>query len=210
MGSFNGIGLRFLGFSKLDENNACYATVWFTLFFVPLIPLYRAKIKRMATNSVDFVFTMLAKERLVPMEIVKVLVEGWIVIPTCILLPLIVCIPAVGIVGLPDTVGNVLFRVQAMSTFNTIFFAAIGWLLVSMFFFIDRDYKKGLPANWREVSNENNMIKHKLSSSSLNNEFFGKLQKGDLKGAADIVEKTCEVNRDAAKRYAEYMSAVLY
>lgn len=42
----NGIGTTMLGFTDADQDGNCFATMWFTFLYIPILPLKRLKIHR--------------------------------------------------------------------------------------------------------------------------------------------------------------------
>jgi hypothetical protein len=163
----------------------------------------------MPTEYTDFVFVLLSKEKLVPIEILKTLFESWVVIPVCLLLPLILCIPEVGILGMPDTVpGTTLFHFSTMADFNTVFFVGIAWLAVGAIYFLIRDNKHGLPEGWQPIAKENTKIRNAIYYAGKDKEFFPLIQAKKSAAAIKLVQETCKVEKASAERFVEYMVAI--
>lgn len=80
----NGTGTTLLGISKVDENNIATATKWFTLFWLPLIPLSRHKVKFINYKKYSE-FYILSQENLNIREILKTYLFCWFIIPGIIL-----------------------------------------------------------------------------------------------------------------------------
>lgn len=90
--SINGIGTRFYGITKPDEEGNCKAICWFSFVYIPLIPLWRATISREQTRPHVFKFNVIQKEKLVFKEVISTYFFGWIVMPLLIGAPMILCI----------------------------------------------------------------------------------------------------------------------
>lgn len=87
MMNINGTGTRFLGYSPLDKDGSCFVTNWVTILYLPVIPLYRAKIKRKITLPIEFKYEILDKDKLVLKEVIITYLFGWIIFPLIIFWP---------------------------------------------------------------------------------------------------------------------------
>jgi hypothetical protein len=59
----NGIGTMWLG-ATAREGNRCFATLWFTFVFAPLIPIRRAKLELLPHQGAGFTYRELEKTAL--------------------------------------------------------------------------------------------------------------------------------------------------
>jgi hypothetical protein len=83
-----GTGFTHLGPTAQDGENRCAATVWLTLFFLPLFPIRRERLELGRYVGDDgYRFTVLERTKLAPGEIVKTLLFSWVLVPAAVLLP---------------------------------------------------------------------------------------------------------------------------
>ncbi|GEM_PF-4949550 len=148
MSTFNGIGTRFLGFSKTEAGDAYYATNWFTFLFFPVIPLYRAKVILKKTEQDWSVlkkkYDILSKEKLSAKEIFSTYLFGWILIPLFIVWPVIFCITEVAdVIGLPPSEFKGLINGPNFGVREYLFFAALIWIVVVAWKLKKWDDKRG-------------------------------------------------------------------
>lgn len=89
--SFNGIGFDLRGKTRTDAHNRCFATRWFTLVGLPVLPLGRYYItERGATSSHGqhtATYEFHGKSRLRIAEVLQMYLFCWVVIPVVVLLP---------------------------------------------------------------------------------------------------------------------------
>lgn len=64
MSTINGIGTGFNGFSQPDEEGNMTATKWFNVLYFPVLPLWKAKLKRQLTGSSVFQYGFLNYEKI--------------------------------------------------------------------------------------------------------------------------------------------------
>ena len=136
MYSLNGIGLRFLSFTPLDEHNCCYVTVWVTFLFFPLFPLKRLYISRERTHFTDFEYRVLSKDRLRTKEILTTYLYGYILIPLFSVGPLVIF--------MDKHVKEGRTNVQGSPT-GTILIIAFIYSIAFMMALKYWDYKRGMP-----------------------------------------------------------------
>jgi hypothetical protein len=105
MSTIQGIGIKLMGFSKVDEFGCCYATKWFTTFYLPIIPLERIKIKRDTENPRIFQYSILEQGKSPDLKnILSTYLFGWILIPLFIFTPAVLSIREVAhAIGVPET-----------------------------------------------------------------------------------------------------------
>ena len=99
----NGIGTMWLGASG-REGNECYATLWFTVLFAPMIPIRRARLQLLPHHGAGFSYRELEKTPLAGREILSTLMFSWLLIPVLALGPLILAISEVQrALGIPES-----------------------------------------------------------------------------------------------------------
>lgn len=94
----NGVGLGFAGVSTPDLEGNCTATQWFTIFFVPVFPIARFKVKPLRKVPFQFEYQVLSKQKLVFREVLKTYFYGWILFPLMIFGPFLL----LGGLGTPE------------------------------------------------------------------------------------------------------------
>lgn len=145
MSTLNGIGTKFYGIRGPLEDGKCTATVWITFLYFPLIPLYRVEFIRQLTHPRQFIYTIIQKQKLRFSEIVKTLLTGWIAVPVMMFWPMPFAVREVGEkLGYTDHNAG-----GAFYTFVIVF--AITWLVVFVWKWKDRDERRGLPKNYKEL-----------------------------------------------------------
>lgn len=77
----NGIGTTLLGVSRMDKNNVATATQWFTILFLPIIPLVRYYVQFLPPEGSEYSYIILSKDKLNIKEILKTYLFGWIIVP---------------------------------------------------------------------------------------------------------------------------------
>lgn len=88
MGTLNGIGTRFMGYSAPENDGSVFVTMWFTFVYLPIIPLGRNKILRNPnTKSNQFQYTILKREKLLAKEVLSTYLWSLVVLPLWILGP---------------------------------------------------------------------------------------------------------------------------
>jgi hypothetical protein len=148
MSTFNGIGTKLLGFSKVDEYGCCYATKWFTIFFLPIIPLERIRIKRDTENKYVFKYHILEQGKNPDWKnILSTYLYGWVLFPLFIFTPDILCVREVAhAIGVPETTFEDMYHTfdhfgiyQFMMAFSLVWTLTVIWKLK------DWDEARGLP-----------------------------------------------------------------
>lgn len=147
MSTLNGIGTKFYGFTPVDAQGCCYTTNWFTFLYFPVTPLWRAKIKRDPSRPQTFSYQLLQKTPLVPGEILRTYLYGWIIGPVAAFWPLIISVREVAEMLGVNTDG---------SFYNWMIGFAIVYFVIFIWKWRDWDEKRGLPANGKEFSNAKN------------------------------------------------------
>ncbi len=143
MSTLNGIGTRFYGFSKPDEEGNCKATLWLSFFYLPFIPLKTVIIKREVTKPHIFQYNVVRKEKIEPFEILKTYFFSWIIMPLLLAWPGIFCVREVSEkIGIPvdDSSG-----VGVSTTWTVIFTFSIIYFIVALLLLKSWDEKRGLP-----------------------------------------------------------------
>lgn len=105
MSRINGIGTMFLGISPPAPDGSCTATVWFTLFFLPLIPLRRERIRFVEQQGSGFSYQHVRREPHSPREILRTLLFCWFLIPAFAATPLVFAAKPIWVaLGVPTAV----------------------------------------------------------------------------------------------------------
>jgi hypothetical protein len=116
----NGIGTMWLGASGRDGNE-CYATLWFTFIFGPLIPIRRARLGLLPHQGAGFSYRELERTSLNGREILSTLLFSWLLVPVCLFAPTVIAIAEVRrAAGIPD------------SWETPLIVAAIVWMVVAV------------------------------------------------------------------------------
>lgn len=140
----NGIGTRFYGISIPDERGESTATLWFTIAYLPILPIKRYIIKRAITKASIFRYTIIQKTPLKIKEIFIVYFLGWIVTPIFLLWPLPFIIKEVAMkIGYTNNNGD-------GTLYNLAIYFFIAWIVFAVFKWKSWDDKKGLPKNYKE------------------------------------------------------------
>ncbi len=88
----NGCGITLLiDHGKADRNSCHYATRWFTLFFLPIVPLGRYYVRKVGTMSYQIFASMPLSTR----EIIWTYLLYWIVFPVVIGILIVVVIAVI-------------------------------------------------------------------------------------------------------------------
>jgi hypothetical protein len=89
---FNGIGTYLLGVSHPNDAGVQTGTIWFTLLFMPIIPmsrLSRYRFKAGPKRGLDRQqYTFLAQGPLNIREVIKTYLMGWLVYPAFLFVPI--------------------------------------------------------------------------------------------------------------------------
>ena len=88
MSTINGIGTTLLGVSDQDEEHVATATSWFTILYLPIIPLKRLRVRFLPHKGSGYRYQILQQEPLHWGEIGKTYLAGWLLIPLLIFWPL--------------------------------------------------------------------------------------------------------------------------
>lgn len=153
MSSINGIGTGFNGFSQPDGEGHVTATKWFIFLYFPVLPLWKAKLKRQLTESHVFQYHLLSYEKMTAKEILTTYLYGWLVAPVLFFGPLILSIREVAAaIGIPTE--NAGFGIyQALITFSILYLVIVVWK------WKDWMEERGLPKNYKELLNQQKMSK---------------------------------------------------
>jgi hypothetical protein len=145
MFSINGTGLRFYGVNQPDQEGKSFATVWFTFFFLPIVPVRRVVLTRKITRPRDFIFTVHAKQKLVWSEVAHTWLWGLILTPLLMFAPLIL-----GAIGIAT---GILADTPEHSNGFTIAVLLVGIIYLIVFIWKWKDWidKQGLPKNYNEM-----------------------------------------------------------
>jgi hypothetical protein len=145
MSTLNGIGLRFLAITPIDEQECCYVTQWVTVLYFPIIPIRRLYIQRFFTHSTDFEYVIIRKDALQWKEILLTYIFGYLIFPFIVIAPVVLAIREVA-----ESIGVQTEYMQdgkMHSTFiyNAMVTAAIVWLGASVLAISYWDNHRGLP-----------------------------------------------------------------
>lgn len=150
MGTINGIGTRFLGYSPIDQNRCCYVTEWITFFYLPVVPLTRMKIERALTKPNEFKYRIIEKSKLQFIQIIKTYFFGWLLFPVLLFTPLILCVRSIADkIGIPKA--KFLGLANPDSSFGVYEFMIIFgiiWFIVFTVILKNWDEKRGLPKKY--------------------------------------------------------------
>ena len=83
----NGIGVTLLGISPMDSQHRATATLWFTLVFLPVVPLRRYYLQFLPPRGNGFTYRILERRRFDLWDLFKTYAFGWVVYPLIILWP---------------------------------------------------------------------------------------------------------------------------
>jgi hypothetical protein len=97
LGTFNGIGCGFKGFTRTDPQGSCFATHWFMVVYLPLIPLGRYYLTQGGTTDENYGFyshsvtryTIHGRSRLRATEILCTYVYQWVLAPAFVIVPIV-------------------------------------------------------------------------------------------------------------------------
>jgi hypothetical protein len=149
MGTLNGIGTRFNGFSKPDEEGKVTATMWFTFFYLPVLPLSKQEFIREITPSNEFRYRVISKQPLQAKEILMTYLFGWIIIPVLWFGPCILCIREIADkIGIPPAAEKGFGVYELLMTVSIIYVVIFVWKLK------DWDEARGLPENYKAILKE--------------------------------------------------------
>ncbi|WP_018342209.1 hypothetical protein [Cytophaga aurantiaca] len=151
MSTLDGIGTRFNGVSQPDEQGHVHATSWFTFLYLPLVPLWRAEIKREITLPLKtFNYQVIQKLPLDKSEILKTYLYGWILIPLLLLGPALFLIPEIHQqLGIASPPPRNLIKGDSLNWHDWFFIAYIIYLVVLSVKLYSSDIKRGLPKDYK-------------------------------------------------------------
>ena len=160
MATINGIGTRFNGISKPNEQGVITATCWFTFIYLPIIPLWRAELIREITNPNEFRYWVINKQPIQIKEVLQTYMFGWIITPLLWFGPLILCIKEIAMyMGLlssePVNVFSHFEWYEGMIVFSILYMLVFTWK------WKDWDEKRGLPKNYKEILRERQSVMRK-------------------------------------------------
>lgn len=78
---FNGIGTMYLGARPTGVPDERHATLWFTFFFAPLIPLRRVRVRLLPHKGDGFSVRELERTALVPSELLRTWAFSLVFVP---------------------------------------------------------------------------------------------------------------------------------
>lgn len=101
----NGIGTTHLGISPQDENGIATATNWFTLFYLPIFPIARLRVRFLEHQGSGYTYVVVSNEKIVVKELLRTYLFGWLLFPLMIFGPAVLTIKEVwAAVGLPKII----------------------------------------------------------------------------------------------------------
>ncbi|MES2131171.1 MAG: hypothetical protein V4506_02410 [Bacteroidota bacterium] len=153
MSTINGVGTGFNGFSQPDEDGNITATKWFTVLYFPVLPLWKAKLKRQLTTSDVFQYQLISYEKMNAKEILTTYIYGWLFTPVLFFWPLVLSVREVAAaIGIPTE--NAGFGIyEAMITFSILYLVIFVWK------WKDWMEERGLPKNYKELLKQQKMNK---------------------------------------------------
>jgi hypothetical protein len=97
LGSYDGFGFGFKGFTRTDSRGGCFATRWIMLLGLPLIPLDRYYVTEQGTSTFNAGnysrtttgYLIHGRSRLSAEEIVRTYLFQWVLGPAIVLVPII-------------------------------------------------------------------------------------------------------------------------
>ncbi len=151
MSTLNGIGSRFNGVSQLNQHGNVHATLWFTFLYLPLIPLWKAEIKREITLPLkEFNYQIIQKLPLDRNEILKTYFYGWILVPLLLLGPILFLIPEIHEqLGIASPPPRNLIKGDSLNWHDWLFILYIVYFIVVVIKLYSNDIKRGLPKNYK-------------------------------------------------------------
>ena len=115
MSTFNGIGTMWQGISKPNASGMRTGTRWFTVFYLPVVPLSRHRFRYggSAQSRWSFLgrttpYTVYSKESLDVGEILTTYLLSWVICPLILVVPLVFLLPILpqpGLAGIAITAG---------------------------------------------------------------------------------------------------------
>src|SRR5262245_56713815 len=103
MSRINGVGTTWLGPTGRDEQDRCYATLWFTFLYAPLVPIHRCRLQLLPHESgTGFTYAELERTPLSGREVASTLLFSWLLVPLLLAGPLVPIIEEVRVkLGIP-------------------------------------------------------------------------------------------------------------
>lgn len=134
MATINGVGTRYLGYSKAPEKECYWVTEWFTVLFFPIIPLNRYKLKISIVND-EAKYEFKEQSPLARKEVISTYLWCWLVMLFLLIGPLVIT--------------AILTETQMVDTHSTLFSYLLGgsfiWFVASGVLLYSWDIKRGLP-----------------------------------------------------------------
>lgn len=152
MSTFNGIGTRFNAVSGPDKDGNSKATLWITFLFIPIVPLWKAEIKReIALPLKDFKYQVIQKIPLDKKEILTTYLYGWILIPLLLVAPFIFLVPEVtNLLGIAPPPARNLIKGDSLTWHDWLMIFSLIYLAVVAIKLYEKDLKRGLPENFKD------------------------------------------------------------
>jgi hypothetical protein len=156
MSTLNGIGIRFNRVSRPDNKGHVKATMWVTFLYLPIIPLWKAEVIR--ENSLplrEFKYRVIHKLPLDVKEILITYLYGWILIPILMFGPIVFIMPEVTeSLGIPSPPSRNLIKGDPLNWHDWFFISFIIYLVITVLKLRNRDFKRGLPENYKDILKE--------------------------------------------------------
>ncbi len=134
MATINGVGTRYLGYSKATENECYWLTEWFTVLFFPIIPLNRYKFKISIVND-EPKYEFKEQSSLVRREVISTYLWCWVAMLLLLIGPMVIT--------------AVLTETKTVDTHSTLFSYLLGgsfiWFVAASVLIYSWDQKRGLP-----------------------------------------------------------------
>ena len=85
--SYKGCGTMLLHIRQRNEQAEAFATMWITVFYMPLIPLKRYYVQFVSGDAANYSYRILRKTRLSILEVLQAYWLGWIFNPLTLIAP---------------------------------------------------------------------------------------------------------------------------
>ncbi len=121
----NGTGIYLLGVNPSEQPRTRFATMWFTVLYLPIFPLWRGEIQPVRHSGNSFDYHVLRKTPLDWSEIFKTYVFSWVLVPAVGVTPALLAIPEIHqALGIPEFMGI------PMRIFALLWVSFLSWRLV--------------------------------------------------------------------------------
>ena len=92
MARLNGIGTIHLGVGPRQADDTAWATLWFTVFFAPVIPLRRERLRFLPHQGTGYSVRVVEKSPLAWREVLRAYAFSLGLVPTLLVVPMLIVI----------------------------------------------------------------------------------------------------------------------